>query len=87
MSIDRSELACYEYINAIKDIKEFEGLSLYNLDKFRTKLHDELCTLFNLSKKSTKKVTDNIDLSYSKCAEKLYIDLLYESRRQNEKAE
>jgi hypothetical protein len=80
MTVDKAELVCYEYINSIKDIKEYSGMGIYALDNIRSKLHDKLCKLFNLDKNITKKFTDNLDLDYYKVAEKLYLDLLNESK-------
>jgi hypothetical protein len=77
---NKAELCCYEYINSIKDILHFTGKGIYGLDNYRSKLHDELCELFNLDKDVTKKYTDNLDLDYYKVAEKLYLDLLKEKR-------
>jgi hypothetical protein len=81
MTVNRAEICCYEYINAIKDIAQYTGQGIYGLDARRSKLHDELCSLFGISKDITKKYTDNLDIDYYKVAEQLYMDLLDESRK------
>lgn len=81
MSVDRAELCCYEYINAIKDIEKYTGQGIYGFDKNRSNLHNELCKLFQLPKERTKKYTDNINLDAENPAEDLYISLLNESRK------
>lgn len=55
------EIACGEYVCAIRDIEAFTGKGIYALDNRRTKLHDKLCRLFGLTKDETKEVTDNLD--------------------------
>ena len=81
MSNFDAEIKCYEYINAIRDIEEFKGQGIYSLDKFRERIHNELCESFGLDKAVTKKYTDNLPLNDSRVAEKLYFDLLRESRK------
>ena len=76
MSIDPREIDCFEYVNSIKDIEEFSGMGLYNLDVQRTKLHEKLCESFKLSVEETKSITDNLDLSDSRTPENLYLALL-----------
>lgn len=75
-----AEIKCYEYINAIRDIESLPN-GLYNADKIREQIHDELCKLFKLNKEITKKYTDSLDLRNDKVAENLYFDLLRESKK------
>lgn len=75
MSVEDKELACYEYVAAIKHIAKYTGQGIFSLDKVRTQAHNELCKLFNLAKEDTLKFTDNIDLYDSRCAENLYFNL------------
>lgn len=59
--VTKTELKCYEYINAIKNVECMVGMGLYGADKFREQLHNELCELFGLDKDETKRITDNLD--------------------------
>ncbi len=81
--IKERKLICHEYIDAIKNIEEFTGMGIYNLDKARTELHAKLCKLFNLTTEQTKKYTDNIDLRNSRAPEILYLALSKESKKDN----
>jgi hypothetical protein len=76
--VDDREIKCYEYIEAIKSIQKYTGMGLYNLDEWRTRVHDELCKLFGLSKEITTKYTNNINLSAYRPAEDLYCNLMSE---------
>ena len=84
MSVSKGELKCYEYINSIRDIEKFSGMSLYGLENRRTELHDDLCKIFDLTKYQTKGFTNNIDLNGNNPSEELYLDLLELSRHVNE---
>ena len=83
MSVDPREIECHNYILSIKDIEEFAGLGLYNLDTRRTELHEKLSKSFGLSVEETKSITDNLDLSNYRVATDLYCDLLDLSRKKD----
>jgi len=79
MSVSDTEIKCWEYINAIKDIEYFPK-GLYGLDDYRTRLHNEICEQMGLDKQLTEKYTDNLDkIDYN--GSTLYIQLLEESRK------
>lgn len=59
--VEELELKCYEYINSIRDIEKFSRKGIYNLDKIRTEIHNELCQLSGLPKEIMKGHTDNLD--------------------------
>jgi hypothetical protein len=60
MDLDKVQ-ACWVYCNLVKDMNDDNIIAYYGIDKKRTRLHDELCTLFKLEKQITKKYTDNLD--------------------------
>ena len=80
MMVSKAELKCYEYINSIRDIENYAGMGIYGLDNRRTQIHDELCSLFSLSKDITKSITDNLNMNDDRIAENLYLSLLDKSR-------
>ena len=83
MSVDSREIECHNYIISIKDIVEYAGLGLYNLDARRTELHKKLSESFGLSVEETKSITNNLDLSDYRAATDLYCDLLDLSRKKD----
>lgn len=80
MVVDKRELKCFEYINAVNDVEALGVKGIYGADRFRTEIHNELCELFGLDKDRTTKYTDNLD-RYGMNGSSLYCALLDESRK------
>jgi hypothetical protein len=83
MTVDKLELKCWEYIYSVKDILKYSGKGIYGLDKIREKIHNEICSLSQLSKEETLRFTDNLDkLNFN--GTKLYLKILDYIRDKNE---
>ncbi|MCK9577152.1 MAG: hypothetical protein M0R51_14710 [Clostridia bacterium] len=79
MSVNKAEIKCYEYICLLRDIEKFPH-GLYGLDEMRTELHDEICSLMNIEKSRTKKITDNLD-KFDYSGTSMYLALLEEIKK------
>jgi hypothetical protein len=80
------ETKCFEYIDSLNDLSEFQGKSIYGLDRQRTRLHEEICELSGLTPEETWEITNNIDLSGDRVAAYLYIQILAKARKKSVKA-
>ena len=61
MAVSDLELKCYEYLAAIKGVEEFAGSGIYGYDKWRERIHDEICKLSGLEKSDFLDITNDVE--------------------------